>query len=70
MIRKIDMRWKIMPLFYSLHKDSLFDNDYVLKGFTFVYSLILVPFVLPFYVIGFLIQKYIGQTKKGELIGK
>ena len=53
----INELWRIMPLFYMLHKDKVFDSNYVFKGFIFILSIIGLPISLLLYIIGKLVGK-------------
>ena len=52
MDKEINEAFRIIPLFYQLHSDNTFDDSYVFKGATLIFSLILLPLTLPLYLIG------------------
>jgi len=52
MKKDVSELWRCMPLLYTLINDSVFDEDYVYKGFVFIISLVILPVTLPLYIIG------------------
>ncbi len=59
MEKKINEKFRIIPLFYMLYSDPVFDEYYVFKGVALVFSLILLPLTFPLYCLG----KYVFKNQ-------
>lgn len=56
MTKQINKFWKVLPLFHFIHSDRTFDGHLTYKGFTFLFSIVVLPITIIPTLVGSLLK--------------